>query len=386
MPFITIPVGHREYQLTFDDILNGINKSFFEAREKEQQQGNTRTVYRPTTPQRLLDVYDFKPMLKVLNEFNQKYKHLIDTTDKSSLYYSFKIPKRSGGLRQIDAPNDQLKFALRELKYIFEVEFRALHHTTAFAYVARRSTIDAIKRHQDNKSRWFLKLDFSNFFGSTTLDFVIKQLEMIFPFSEVMLLQGGKEALKTALSLAFLKGGLPQGTPISPTITNIMMVPIDHHIAKVMRDFTPHIVYTRYADDLLLSADLSFKWSEVQEKVLEILHKYGAPFTIKKEKTRYGSSAGRNWNLGVMLNKDNQITIGNQKKKVFKAMLHSLHTDYRNGVFWSLSDIQEFQGLMSYYLMVEKDNIQKIVNSYDEKYKIKTSKIVKATMNNPGAA
>jgi hypothetical protein len=165
-----------------------------------------------------------------------------------------------------------------------------------------------------------------------------------------------------------------------------MMVPIDHHIAKIMRDLTPHIVYTRYADDLLLSADLSFKWSEVQAKVEEILHKYDAPFKIKQEKTRYGSSAGSNWNLGIMLNKDNQITIGNQKKKVFKAMLHSLHTDYKNGVSWSLSDTQEFQGLMSYYLMVEKNNIQKIIDSYDKKHQNKTTKIVKAMLNSPGAA
>jgi hypothetical protein len=262
----------------------------------------------------------------------------------------------------------------------------ALYHTTAFAYVRGRSTIDALKRHQRNESKWYLKLDFSNFFGSTTLDFVMKQLEWLFPFNEVMKQDGGKKALQDALSLAFLNGGLPQGTPFSPAITNLMMIPIDHYIAREMREHTPHIVYTRYADDLLLSSDLSFMFKEVQQKIIAILEKFNAPFTIKKEKTRYGSSAGSNWNLGVMLNKDNQITIGNQKKKLFKAMLFSLHTDFEKKVFWSSSDIQEFQGLMSYYLMVEKDNIQKIIDTYDQKYKRKAIDIIKITLARPAVA
>ena len=383
MPFITISVDPKHYQLSFDDILNGITKSFFKEQQENQEMGNTRTAYREFTPQALLDNYDFEKMLNVLKAFNQKHQHLINTENKSTLYRSFSIPKSSGGLRRIDAPNDELKFALRELKHIFETVFHGLHHTSAFAYIKGRSTIDAIKRHQANNSRWFLKLDFSNFFGSTTIDFVMHQLAMIFPFSEVIKQEGGKEAFIQALSLAFLNGGLPQGTPFSPAITNLMMIPIDHAIAKAMREHTPHIRYTRYADDLLLSSDLSFKWTEVQEKVVDILRRAQAPFSIKIEKTRYGSSAGRNWNLGVMLNKDNQITIGNQKKRIFKAMLFALHNDYSKGKFWSLSDIQEFQGLMSYYLMVERDNIQKIIESYEEKYKVKVSHIVKTTMSNP---
>ena len=97
-------------------------------------------------------------------------------------------------------------------------------------------TIDALKRHQRNNSRWFLKLDFSNFFGSTTHEFVLRQLSSIFPYSEIVKSERGREALSKALSLCFLNGVLPQGTPFSPTITNIMMIPIDHAIAKMCRE------------------------------------------------------------------------------------------------------------------------------------------------------
>lgn len=367
MPYITVPVSQKFHQISFDDILNGMNESVFE-RQMENTH-DTKTVFRNNTPQRLLDDTDFDGMIAALERFNEKYITLINTEDKSTLYRSFKIPKRSGGLRQINAPLDDLMNALRELKYLFEKRLYASYHTAAFAYIKGRSTIDAVKRHQRNKSRWFLKLDFHNFFGSSKSEFIIAQLETIFPFNEIVARPNGREALVKALSICYLNNGLPQGTPISPTLTNLFMIPIDHYIAKTAREMTPHLVYTRYADDIILSSDLAFNWREVQDTIVDIVaNKFHAPFSLNTAKTRYGSSAGRNWNLGVMLNSDNQITIGHSKKKVFKAMLFSFMNDEKNGNVWSLEDTQHLQGLISYYRMVEGVTIDTIIKSYSTKF------------------
>ena len=79
-------------------------------------------------------------------------------------------------------------------------------------------------------------------------------LSKIFPFSEMVKYPYGRDELQKALSLCFLNNGLPQGTPISPFITNVMMIAIDHKISKTLRDFdSRRFVYTRYADDLLIS-------------------------------------------------------------------------------------------------------------------------------------
>ena len=367
MPYITVPVSQKFHQISFDDILNGMNESVFE-RQMENTH-DTKTVFRNNTPQKLLDNTDFDGMISALERFNEKYIALINTEDKSTLYRSFRIPKRSGGLRQINAPLDELMNALRELKYLFEKRLYASYHTAAFAYVKGRSTIDAVKRHQRNKSRWFLKLDFHDFFGSSKPEFIIAQLETIFPFNEIVIRPNGREALTKALSLCYLNNGLPQGTPISPTLTNLFMIPIDHYIAKTVREMTPHLVYTRYADDIILSSDLTFNWHEVQDTIVDIVaNKFHAPFSLNTTKTRYGSSAGRNWNLGVMLNSDNQITIGHSKKKVFKAMLFSFMNDEKNGNVWNLEDTQHLQGLISYYKMVEGSTIETIIKSYSTKF------------------
>lgn len=379
MPYITVPIT-KTYQISFDDILFGISQEEYE--KKTSNTFDTRTAYRVKTPDRLLNNIDFSAMIAALENFDEKYRVLIATDDKSTLYRSFKIPKRSGGLRQIDAPLDDLMQALRELKFIFEKKLFASYHTCAFAYVRGRSTIDAVKRHQRNNSKWFLKLDYHNFFGSTTPEFVMNMLNQIFPYNELLKSQRGKDALEKALSLCFLNGGLPQGTPISPTITNLMMIPIDHSIAKYAREHSPHLTYTRYADDILLSSDLKFSWNNVQNDIIEIVNKFNAPFSLNTAKTRFGSSAGRNWNLGVMLNKDNQITVGHNKKKVFKAMLFQFCSDYKNGNPWSVDDVQHLQGLKSYYEMVEGDTIKEIIKAYSQKMNIDINQKIKEILTN----
>lgn len=367
MPYyITVNREPRMRQITIDDILNGIDESKL-ALQKDTRDTTTWKV--DAISRELIEKTDFYAMQVALMEFVEKYKDLIAVEDKSTLYRSFKIPKRSGGLRQIDAPNDELKKALYELKFIFEKKFYMSYHTSAFAYVHGRSTIDSVKRHQQNNSRWFLKTDMRHFFPSTTPEFLMKMLCMTFPFCEFIRYDFGcKELLEKALSLCFLNGGLPQGTPTSPMLTNALMIPVDHAINKMCHEYAPHLCYTRYADDILISSQYNFKWSDVQGRLISILETFGAPFTLHPEKTRYGSSAGRNWNLGVMLNAENKITIGHEKKKVFKAMVFQFMTDDAKGNHWGLDDVQHFLGLISYYRMVEKDCINEILQAYSQKF------------------
>lgn len=367
MPYyITVNREPRSYQFTFDDILYGIDESKL-ALQKDTRDTTTWKV--DEIKNELIEKTNFYEMQAALMDFVDRYKELIAVEDKSTLYRSFKIPKRSGGLRQIDAPNDELKKALYELKFIFEKKFYMSYHTSAFAYVHGRSTIDSVKRHQQNNSRWFLKTDMRHFFPSTTPEFLMKMLCMTFPFCEFVKYDFGcKELLEKALSLCFLNGGLPQGTPTSPMLTNALMIPIDHAISKMCHEYAPHLCYTRYADDILISSQYNFKWSDVQGRLISILETFGAPFSLHPEKTRYGSSAGRNWNLGVMLNAENKITIGHEKKKVFKAMVFQFMTDDAKGNPWSVEDVQHFLGLVSYYRMVEKDCINEILKAYSQKF------------------
>lgn len=333
------------------------------------------------TPYRLVSECPVDWYIDQLRGFNQSVAKLW-TADRQSLYETFYIPKSSGGMRRIDAPLPELKAALTNLKTMLEGPFHALYHTSAFAYVHGRSTVDAVKRHQRNESKWFGKLDLHDFFGSTTLEFVMKQLAMIYPFSEVVKRPDGEMELSSALALGFLNGGLPQGTPLSPTLTNIMMIPVDYELSKALRSKFPekNFVYTRYADDFHISSRKTFNIREVEGTVLEVLRGFDAPFSPNEKKTRYGSRSGKNWMLGVMLNGDNTITIGHKKKDQFRAALTNFARDYKAGHTWNTGEIMYVLGLHSYYLMVEEEAINGIVAYVNRKVGLDTIKTMKSVL------
>ena len=380
MVYITVKQSPQYHQMTLEEFL-------FQAETPPMLLNNNETNTRTYEVEQVSEYmarkfrFDIPYLIRKLAEFNNSTENL-RSVPRHDLYKEFYIPKRSGGLRKIDAPKDELMDALRRLKTIFEQDFRILYHTSAFAYIKHRSTLSALKRHQENESRWYAKYDLHNFFGSTTLPFVLQQFSMIYPFSEVMKETEGAVQLTTALELAFLDGGLPQGTPISPLITNIMMIPIDYKLSNALRDYNgQRFVYTRYADDFQVSSRRDFSFRGIEQFITDTLKEFNAPFATNREKTRYGSSAGSNYNLGVCLcNGDDgkiRITVGHKKKRQFKAMLTSFVLDTKNSHPWDLIDIQVMEGLRNYYRMVEKETIDDIVAAIGTKFGVNVVQMIR---------
>lgn len=292
-------------------------------------------------------------------------------------YTTFLMRKKSNPrkFRTINAPSEDLSKALRNLKELLDSMMIRSHHASAFAYIEHRSIVDAVKKHQKWESHWYSHFDFSDFFGSTTLDFLLSQMEMIYPFHFILQNPEGKAELTKALQLCFLDGGLPQGTPISPWITNMMMIPFDHIVTNTLTEFqfpntdrTERFVYTRYADDIIVSSRGTFNVKEIENFIQNTLFSMNAPFALNPEKTHYGSRAGANWNLGLMVNKDNEITVGHKKKKELEAMLTNYILDRANGNPWDLDDIYALQGKIAYFRSIEAAKIERLIQQYNKKF------------------
>ena len=384
MVYITVPQSPAFQQMTLEEFLSDQD---FSCLPITNDPSATHTYVRDyVTPTILERSGIMVPVLIAqLRAFNAGTEPLRQVPRKE-LYHSYKIPKRSGhGMRPIDEPLPALMEALRTLKLIFETSFRASHHTAGFAYVAKRSTKDALVKHQQNESRWFAKFDLHNFFGSTTMDWTLHMLSMIFPFNLVMQNREGYDELKKALDLCFLNGGLPQGTPISPMLTNLLMIPVDHALYNRLRQSCaehPHLIYTRYADDFIISARKGFDYKWVENEITFVLRCFGAPFQLNEEKTRYGSNfgSGANWNLGIMLNKDNQLTVGWKNKERFRAMLWSYAEDHKKGLIWDVGEVRHLYGNYNYYSMIEKEAIAAIVQKMNEKTGVDILSLMKQDM------
>lgn len=280
--------------------------------------------------------------------------------DVDKHYSQFKIPKRSGGYRTIDAPSEELKSIQQRIAHTLTYGLFMYPHDSAHAYIKGRSPKTSLEIHQANKSKWFLKLDIKDFFPSCTEEFVIPQLQQLHPLE-----YANTATLWLGLRPAFLRGALPQGAVTSPLLSNLVMIPFDHKINKVSGTLHQHFVYTRYADDILISSEFDFNFHEVEAFVSECFQ--GSPLVIKKEKTRYGSAAGQNWNLGLMLNKDNAITVGSQRKVEFKHAVFNLMTDYKKGLAWAPEDKLHLRGVYSYIYSVEPAYAQGVINFYEQK-------------------
>jgi len=242
--------------------------------------------------------------------------YLLENPDLHAKYDVFQIPKRTGGMRTIKAPHGDLKALQANAKIVIEKVLQVHPHNAAWAYRENRSIKGAITVHQRNKSGYFLKLDIRNFFDNCHPVFVKDTLSKIFPFCNA------PDLLDPIIKIATLDNGLPQGTPLSPTLTNLIMVPFDHYLSMYAKRHG--MVYTRYADDLLISSENSFEFQKVVKYIEKLFVRFGYPFELKADKTRYSTNHGRNWNLGLMLNKDNQITLGHETKRKMKVILHKV--------------------------------------------------------------
>ena len=91
------------------------------------------------------------------------------------------------------------------------------------------------------------------------------------------------------------------------------------------------------------------------------------PFTLNKDKIRFGSSAGRNWNLGIMYNKDNTLTIGHKKKRQIKDNIYYF-IKFKDT--FELEDCWWLQGNISWLKSVEPEYTEGLLTYYKNKFDI----------------
>lgn len=356
--YVTSPQSVRYEQINLFDLLAGKVK----VKVIPNTLTGTRTIKTPN-PSKYYEQGFIDTVGAELLLYTVRWASLKDA-DRNSLYEQFFIPKKTGGLRKINAPLPDMSTALIDLREILARALPWNYHTSAYAYVSGRKTLDAVKRHQANNSKWFLKLDMKDFFGNTTKEFVMSMFNLIAPFNLICETPTYKEVLEDALDLAFLNGGLPQGSPLSPMLTNIIMIPFDYELNRALEDVGAY-TYTRYADDLVISCQHEFDYKKIIQVVKDVLAKLNAPYSLKEEKTKYGSSAGSNWILGLMLNRDGGITVGHKNKKRFRAMCNSFLTDESK---FDLEELQYLNGLLSYYHGIEPDYFDELIGKLNEKH------------------
>lgn len=288
-------------------------------------------------------------------------------------YTEFRIPKHSGGTRLIEAPIGTLKELQANIAHTLLHQYRILPHNSAYAYTHGRSAYDSLVTHQINNARWFLKIDVKDFFPSISKEVLLEQLPKVYPFNLIPPTQ-----LETLVDIATNERGvLPQGSPLSPMLSNMIMVEFDLRLSNKIRDFNKQrYTYTRYADDLLISCPYTFKFEDMVDLIEELFKTHNLPFRINRDKLRYASKAGRNWNLGLMYTHDQRITVGTKRKK----KIHSLVNSFVNEQ-WGKQETQELLGQLAYLKNVEPEYHKALIDKYETKYNVNIKEMFTAILS-----
>lgn len=157
-----------------------------------------------------------------------------------SFYRTFETPKRSGGKREITAPYSSLKYVQT---WIYKnILLRAKVHGCAHGFVSKRSILTNAKIHSHQKC--LLKMDLKDFFPSIPKEWVIQLFNSL----------GYEGQISYFLaSLCCFENALPQGSPASPAISNIVAMHLDRRLYRLAKHFDLH--YSRYADDIAFSGE-----------------------------------------------------------------------------------------------------------------------------------
>jgi RNA-directed DNA polymerase len=136
--------------------------------------------------------------------------------------------------------------------------------------VKKKSNITNAKRHQGNKYQF--ATDLLNFFPSITH----KQI-----FNMFLNLGFSHYVSNWLTKLTSIEFELPQGTPTSTAIANLVFFETDKKLIAICE--LNHITYTRYVDDLTFSSPKDFR--RLTTQILDIVR--DSSFKISYRKTKY---------------------------------------------------------------------------------------------------
>lgn len=277
-------------------------------------------------------------------------------------YQLIKINKKFGGVRELKAPPEKLKRLQKRLADILsscyedmypDSDFKALSH----GFMKNKSILTNSTEHRNK--RYVLNLDLKNYFDS----FNFGRVRGYFMKNRDFLLVDKVATIIAQLSC--YENSLPQGSPCSPIITNLIARSLDVKLANLAK--AQKCFYSRYVDDLTFSTNLK-EFPEKLAKQVEgkivvgsslgkVINKEG--FAINHAKTRLQYYNSRQEVTGLVVNKF--INIPSDYRMGVRAMVHSQFRDneffYKEGSLKLKGSMSKLNGMLSYIHSVRSKTI-----------------------------
>ncbi|MCK1756123.1 RNA-directed DNA polymerase [Bradyrhizobium sp. 137] len=254
----------------------------------------------------------------------------------SAKYTTFAIAKRSGGLREIKAPIPHLKTLQRRLANLLnsclvEIENAGeRRRPISHGFVPSLSIITNASAHKGR--RYVLNLDLEQFFPSINFGRVRGVLIRDKRF------ELDPKVATVVAQIACHENSLPQGSPCSPVLSNIVGRLLDIRLVRFARQHK--CTYSRYVDDITFSTNRtafpselavhqeSGDWDLSQSLVSEIER---AGFRVHARKTRMQVRGSRQLTTGLLVNE--KVNVRPEYYRTTRSMCAAL---FKEGTYYEM--------------------------------------------------
>ena len=199
------------------------------------------------------------------------------------------IPKGNGKTRRLGIPTIKDRVVQGAVKLILEPIFEADFHTSSFAYRPKRTAHQALDRVVHGLVQGLtqvIDVDLKSYFDNVRHHLLLQKIAKRVQDPKVLHLV--KQIVK-----ANGKKGVPQGGVLSPLLANLYLNELDQAMEEEMikrrrAGRWERVVYTRYADDMVILVDGYPQWqphiATIQRRLGQELRK--VEIEVNEEKTK----------------------------------------------------------------------------------------------------
>ncbi len=199
------------------------------------------------------------------------------------------IPKPDGRKRKLGIPTVLDRLIQQAVAHIMQEEWDSKFHNNSYGFRPHRNAHRAIRHAQSvirDGNSWVVGGDLEAFFDNVNHDLLMTQLKA--HHKDATLLRLINRYLKTGVCINGTKQasvkGVPQGGPLLPVLSNIVLNNLDWELEK------RNLRFARYADDSVIFV----RSKTVGERVMKSLQRYLGE-SLRLTVNTQESAAGRPW-------------------------------------------------------------------------------------------
>jgi group II intron reverse transcriptase/maturase len=276
------------------------------------------------------------------------------------------IPKSDGGVRLLGIPTVLDRFLQQAIAQVLTPLFEPIFSPYSYGFRPGRSARNAMKQAQEyvqSGYEWVVDIDLEKFFDRVNHDKLMARVVRMVKDKRVLKLIRAYLNSGVMVNGVILdtEEGTPQGGPLSPLLSNIMLDDLDKELEKRGHKFV------RYADDCNIYVQTQRAGERVMESVRVFLEKK-LKLKVNSKKSKV-DRASRVKFLGFSFFKRNGevlIRIANRSKGRFMEKLRRLTKRTRSGKLEDvIQDINQYtMGWIGYYRLANTPSVFEGLDSW----------------------